>query len=374
MNTAVRYLITAAIVLAAVLALGHRYLDYLANPWTRDAQVRANVIQVAPRVSGPIVELPIVDNQSVKAGDLLFRIDPRTFQADLARAQAEYDRTINDLEALAQQVAAAEASVDQYEAAITQAESEVRATNATLAESERNLQRSQVLLDKGDIAQARHDKVVAGYENDKSSKEAADAGLLSAQSALLQAQATLAQAKANLGAEGDDNAQLRSAKAALETARLNLQFTEVRASVDGLITNLQLRLGSQAVANSPAMALVDSASFWIDAYFRETMIADIGRGDQAVITLMSNPDTPIEGTVDSLGWGIAQEDGSTGANLLPNVNPTFEWIRLAQRIPVRITIGDMPEGVSLRVGTTASVMVRADGDQGALAPAPSALQ
>ena len=336
--------------------------------------VRANVIQVAPRVSGPIVELPIVDNQPVKAGDLLFRIDPRTYEADLERAKAEYDRTIDDIAALAKQVEAAEASVEQYETDITRAESEVRSAEATLREAERNLERARILLEKGDIAQARYDSIEANYLNDRSDKEQADAALLSAQSALLQSEASLAQARANLGAEGADNARLRSAKAARETAELNLEFTEVRASVDGFITNLQLRLGSQAVSNTPALALVDGASFWIEAYFRETMVADITPGDQAVITLMSHPGEPIEGRVDSLGWGIAKEDGSTGSNLLPNVNPTFEWIRLAQRVPVRILIGDLPKNVQLRVGTTASVMVRAGGETGDLVPVPSVLQ
>jgi multidrug resistance efflux pump len=374
MRTFARYSLTAVIVIAAGAALGYRYLDYLQNPWTRDGQVRANVIQVASRVSGPIVELPIVDNQAVKAGDLLFRIDPRTYEADLDRARAEYDRTLNELEALAQQVAAVEASVDQYDAAITQAESGVRAAKATLDEAEGNLLRNQTLLEKGDIAQARFDRIEADYKNDMSNKEQADAALLSARSALLQAEATLAQARANLGASGEENARLRAAKAALEHAQLNLEFTEVRASVDGLITNLQLRLGSQAVTNAPALALVDSASFWVEAYFRETMVADITPGDQAVITLMSYPDAPIEGTVDSLAWGIAKDDGSTGANLLPNVDPTFEWIRLAQRIPVRIILGKIPQGVALRVGTTASAMVRSGGQKGPLAPVPSVLQ
>ncbi len=127
--------------------------------------------------------------------------------------------------------------------------------------------------------------------------------------------------------------------------------------MDGYVTNLNLRLGSQAVANQPALALVDVNSFWVEGYFKETIIRKIGEGDKAVVTLMTYPDTPLEGYVDSLGWGIAQQDGSTGFDLLPNISPTFEWIRLAQRVPVRIHLTNVPDEVELRVGTTASVLV-----------------
>jgi multidrug resistance efflux pump len=107
------------------------------------------------------------------------------------------------------------------------------------------------------------------------------------------------------------------------------------------------------------------------------MVGRMKPGDQAVITLMSYPDSPLTGAVDSIGWGIAQQDGSTGQDLLPNINPTFEWIRLAQRVPVRVHLEEVPEDVALRVGTTASVLVRTgagDGSGTAIAPVPGALQ
>ena len=137
-------------------------------------------------------------------------------------------------------------------------------------------------------------------------------------------------------------------------------------------------LGSQAVANQPALALVDVNSFWIDGFFKENYIEDISAGDKAIVTLMSYPDKPFEATVDSLGWGIAQNDGSTGFDLLPNISPTFEWIRLAQRVPIRIRLGELPEGVALRVGTTASVLVltgtEGDGHDKPVPAVPAALQ
>jgi len=151
--------------------------------------------------------------------------------------------------------------------------------------------------------------------------------------------------------------QVDAARAAVEEAQLNLEFTEVKASVDRYVTNLQLRLDSQAVANQPAPALVDSDSYWVDAYFRETETGRFKNDDRAVVPLMSYPDLPIEGRVDSISRGIAKQDGSTGFNLLPSVSPTFEWIRLAQRVPVRIHFDAIPDGMNLRVGTTASLLV-----------------
>ncbi len=372
MQKMIRFVLTAAAILVAIALMAWYYRDYLINPWTRDGQVTADVIQVAPRVSGPVVELPIRDNQRVKAGDLLFRIDPRTYETDLALARAQLDRAERDLVALDKQVTAAETAVAQAEAAIVQAQGNLAAQVSTLEQSEKQLARNAALLETGDVAQAMYDSVLRDYQVDLAAKQQADAALLGAQSARDRALAELAQAEANRGLPGPDNARLREARAGLETAELNLGFTEMRASVDGMVSNLDIRLGSQAVANQPFLALIDESSFHIDAFFRETMIAGVKPGDPVLITLMSNSDTPIHGHVDSIGWGIYSDDGSTGQNLLPVVNPTFQWIRLAQRLPVRVEIDDIPDGIELRVGQTASVLVHTDGSDPP--PAPRALQ
>jgi multidrug resistance efflux pump len=172
-----------------------------------------------------------------------------------------------------------------------------------------------------------------------------------------QAEADLAKARANLGADGEMNPRLRSSQAKVREAELNLKFTQVRAPVDGYVTNLNLRLGSQAVADQATLALIDVNSFWVHGFFRENYIEPIQPGDRAVVTLMTYPDTPIEGRVESLAWGIAQDDGSVGDKLLPRISPTFEWIRLAQRVPIRVRLLTIPDTIKLRVGTTASVMV-----------------
>ena len=353
-----KYLLTAAIVLVAVVLGLTKYWDYVVNPWTRDGQVQAEIIQVTPRVSGPIVTLPILDNQPVKAGDLLFEIDPRTFAASLEQAQAQYDMTGDSYLGQVEQVEAAKAQVEVAKATVRQAQSSINQLDSTIEKNKAEYERQQEMLPKKATSQKAVERAEANYEVSVEQRKGAVAGQAQARAGLNQAQATLAEAQANLGAAGDANASIRKARAAVRKAELNLEFTQVRAPVDGYVTNLNLRQGSNAVANQPALALVDVNSYWVYGFFKENSIGNIQKGDHALITLMTYPDQPIEGTVDSLGWGIAQQDGSTGFELLPNVSPTFEWIRLAQRVPVRVHLSEIPEGIALRVGTTASVLVR----------------
>jgi len=372
------YLATGAVVLIAVALVLLKYWDYVVNPWTRDGQVWANVIQIAPRVSGPIVDLPIKDNQFVKAGDLLFQIDPRTYQAALDQAKAQLDETSNQFASLSEQVIAAAAAVEAARHAVTQAESGIRETESDLARDRADYKRQEEMLPRKATSVKAYQQAKATYQVTVQQRRTAEAGLGQSKANLAQAQANLAEAKANLGAVDNENPQIRAAKAAFQQAELDLEFTTVLAPVDGYVTNLLLRLGSQMVANQPAIALVDVNSYWIDGYFRENYIDRIEPGDRVVATLMSYRDKPVIGRVESIAWGIAQQDGSTGFQLLPNISPTFEWIRLAQRLPVRVRITEVPEGVVLRVGTTCSVLVETgtagdDGDASAT-PVPRALQ
>ena len=151
--------------------------------------------------------------------------------------------------------------------------------------------------------------------------------------------------------------QIDIAKESLRAAQLNLSYTKISASVEGYISNIDFQIGSQAVANKPIVALVDSNSFWVFGYFRESQIGEFNIGDQARVTLMAYPEQPLTGKVESIGWGIAPSDGTVGYHLLPSIKPVFQWIRLAQRIPVRIALNNIPQGVELRFGLTASVMV-----------------
>ncbi|CAK6692851.1 HlyD family secretion protein [Synechococcus sp. CBW1107] len=353
-----RHLPTTIVVVVALGLLGVKTWDYIRNPWTRDGQVRATVIQVTSRISGPIIRLPIKDNQPVKKGELLFEIDPSTFEASVAQAKADLENTRDQVSALAKEVEAARANVKQARSVISKEKAVLTGLNAQLIDSKANFDRAAQLIKAGAITRQQYDDQTASYATAQSSIAEAEAAILQAEAALLQSEASLQQAIAKLGAPGDQNAQVRAAKSALRNAELNLEFSTVRAPVDGLVTNLNLQRGSQAVANQPALALVDRNSFRIDAYFRETWIGRIQPGDQATVTLMSYPQQPLVGKVESIGWGIAQDNGSTGEFLLPTVNPTFEWIRLAQRIPVRIEVEDLPPQVILRLGSTASVLVK----------------
>jgi multidrug resistance efflux pump len=378
MKEKIKYLLTGLIVAVAVIVVLFKYWDYAVNPWTRDGQVRAHVVQITPRISGPIVKLPIKDNQFVKTGDLLFEIDRRTFEAGLEQAQAELDNTRDEIEVLASQVEAAQADVEAAEATIKQAEAAIKGYAGRVEETLKEYKRQQTLDKQGATSKRAVEEAKANWVAAVNQKANAEAKLLQMNASLSEAKANLAKAKADLGAPGDQNARVRLAKAKVRTAELDLEFTQQKAPVDGYVTNLNLRLGSQAVANQPILALVDVNSFWVTGFFRENYIEDIRSGDRAIVTLMTYPDKPLEGRVDSLGWGIAQEDGSTSFDLLPNISPTFEWIRLAQRVPVRIHLDRVPEEVKLRVGTTASVLVMtgtesAKGEKRAVA-LPKALQ
>jgi len=281
-----RYLVTLGAVAVAGYTLSVMFKEYLFHPWTRDGHVRAQVVKVTPRISGPIVELPVIDNQRVRQGDLLFKIDPRT-----------------------------------YALAVEQAEAKLKQARAS----------ALVSLDQATRARDLHNR---------------DKGAISEQA--------LVRKENNLLVS---NADVDVAQANLHAARLDLEFTEVRAPVDGYVTNLKLRYGTQTVANQPALALIDSNSFWVYGYFKETQIRNVRSGNKAAVKLMTYPNQPLDGVVESIGWGISRQDGQSDADLLPTVNPTFDWIRLAQRIPVRIRLTRIPEDVELRVGTTASVFI-----------------
>ena len=281
-----RYLVTLAAVVVAGLVLASMYQEYLFHPWTRDGHVRAQVIKITPRVGGPIVELPIHDNQAVAEGDLRFWIDPRTYELAVVLAEAKLKQSL---------------------------------ASEIVREDQAKRARDLHSKDKGAISE----QSLVRKEND-----------------LLVARADVEVARANL-----------------HSAQLDLEFTEVRAPVAGYVTNLLLRNGSQTVANQPALALIDTGSFWVHGFFKETQIEHIRPGNKVVVKLMTYPDAPLEGVVESMGWGIAQQDGAPAADLLPSINPSFDWIRLAQRIPVRIRLTHVPEQVDLRVGTTASVFV-----------------
>jgi len=266
-----------------------KYQDYFNNPWTRDGQVRAQVIQISPRISGMVTNISIIDNQFVKKGTLLFEIDPSPFKIKIAQTEAE-------------------------------------------------LKRERVNVRGAKIEYERVKKIA---ERDKGAVSQKD---------LIRHEINYLKALAKIDALNEK----------LNAAKLDLTFTKIYASVDGYVSNINFQIGSQAVANKAILALVDSNSFWVFGYFRESMISDIKIGDSAKVTLMAYKERPISGKVESIGWGIAHSDGNPGANLLPSIKPVFQWIRLAQRIPVRIKLDTLPDGIELRFGLSASVMIQSN--------------
>ena len=366
MKPIVKIITTGVIVLAALGMIAYKYQDYVRYPWTRDGLVRAQVVQIVPRVSGPLVRVPIQNNQLVKKGDLLFEIDPSTFQASVNLARAQFDNMGDIVKSLVEQVEGVKASVEQRETELNQAKFEVESSAAVEEDARVILGRAKELLGQGFDTQRDFDNKSAAYQVAVAHLNEAKSRVRQMTAALAQAKDDLARGLADLGAPGKDNPRLRRAAADLEIAQLNLDFTKVWAPTDGYVTNLQLGVGDSAAANQPMLAVIDANSFYVQAFFRETFLGNFQKGDRAVVTLMSYPDTPLEGSVDSIGWGIAQQNGSTGFEQLPSVKPTFEWIRLAQRIPVKVRIKKVPDNIKLRAGTTASVVVitgtSADGD------------
>jgi RND family efflux transporter MFP subunit len=275
------------VLIAAVIWYAYQtFEEYISNPWTRNGQLRGQVIQVAPRVSGPVISVAVIDNQFVSEGDLLFEIDPEQFTIAIAQAEA-------------------------------------------------NLRRSHI---SSKSAKIEYDRLLEIFEKDP--------GAIS-QKDLNRRESNYLQSLSNIDVSNET----------LRNAKLNLGYTSVHAAVEGYVSNINFQIGTQAVANTPILALVDSNSFWVFGYFRESQIGRFKIGDPAKVTLMAYPDLPLHGTVESLGWGIAPSDGNAGAYLLPSIKPVFQWIRLAQRIPVRIKLEEIPEDVELRFGLTASVMI-----------------
>ncbi|WP_454685359.1 efflux RND transporter periplasmic adaptor subunit [Ancylobacter moscoviensis] len=278
-----RVFLTLAVVVAAAVAV-HGLWDYYMNePWTRDAHVRADVVQVASDVSGLVDEILVHDNSVVHQGDVLFRVDGRRFEIALQQAQA----------AAAGRLAA-------------------------LEQAKRELVRSQSLHDFASRQQVE------------------------------QAQATRDQA----------DAAYQQSLADLELARLNLDRSDVKASVNGVISNLSLQPGDYVSTGTAVMALINTDTLRVEGYFEETKLSRIRLGDPATIKLMGQP-VDLHGNVESIAAGIEDRERSDGAGLLANINPTFTWVRLAQRVPVRIKLDALPSDVRLVVGLTATVQIAA---------------
>jgi len=277
----IRFSMTTVVVIIALVVTYQLWVHFKVEPWTRDGRVSANVVQIAPDVSGLVTDVRVKDNQIVKAGDVLFVIDRERYQV----------------------------AVDQAKAAITSVQTQ-------LAQAEREVLRNRSLKD-----------------------------LVSAE-----------QSEQSLAKRDQLNASLVQAKSALDAAELNLSRTEIKATVNGQVTNFGLLPGTYATAGRPIMALIDLQSIYVMGYFEETKIDHIHVGDQVNVHLMGDHNK-LTGHVDSIAGGIEDRELGASSNLLANVNPTFNWVRLAQRIPVRVVLDKVPADTQLVVGRTATVEI-----------------
>jgi len=269
----------AAVCIAAVCGMTVWH-HYVAAPWTRDGRTRVQVANVAPQVSGQIVELHVVDNQYVHKGDVLYVIDKVDFQTALDSAIANLQMRAADLQ------------------------------NKKLEA----VRRAALGLDSTSVEEK--------------------------------------QTFASIAAQAE--AMFHSAQSQVAQAEINLRRTAVRSPVNGPVSNLQMRPGDYAQTGVTNLAVIDADSYWVDGYFEETKLPFVCVGDAARARLMGY-EQPIEGVVDSITRGIAVSDAAASNQGLPSVNPVYTWIRLAQRVPVRIRIKRLPAGIPLVAGMTATI-------------------
>jgi multidrug resistance efflux pump len=323
LSSLLRLGLTAAIVILALFLGRGLWNHYMYSPWTRDARMRAEVVRIAPDVSGLVVRVAVVDNQEVRKGDVLYDIDPARFRFALQQAEAS----------LAAAKASARAAGANIDAVLASAEA--RKTEYDMRQEQAT--RRQALAD------------VVPKEERNNAKSVAD----SAMAAWHEAQASGHQAGA---AREQALAAVALAQVATDTAKLDLERTQVRAPVDGYVTNLEVRTGDYAASGNASMALIDRHGYYVYGYFEETKLPSLHVGDPVDIRLMSGG-AHFGGRITGFARGITDRDNPTGSDLLADVNPTFTWVRLAQRVPVRIAIDEasVPRGVILAAGMTATV-------------------
>jgi len=333
------FLITLAAVALAGL-LGWKMWDvYMGAPWTRDATARAYVVTMAPEVAGRIVELHVIDNKYVRKGDLLLVIDPINYRIAVSQSEAAVQQ--------------AQANVQNMDAQMTIQQAQINASQAQLQRGYAALVFAQQQADRYQTLAKDGWGTVQNAQQFTSQLHQQEAAHLAAQEDLNQALRKVESLKAQrLSAE----AGLAQAKAQLNQAQVNLERTRILAPVDGYVTNLLAQLGDYVNVGVNTISLVDANSFWVDGYFEETNLAPIRVGDPAQITLMGR-DQIVRGHVDSIARAINVANAQPNNQGVATVNPIFTWVRLAQRVPVRIHIDEVPPDVVLTAGMTATIEI-----------------
>ena len=333
------FLITLAAVALAGL-LGWKMWDvYMGAPWPRAATVRAYVVTMAPEVAGRIVELHVVDNKYVRKGDLLLVIDPTNFRIAVSQAEA----AVQQAQANVQNI---EAQMTVQQAQINASQAQLQRGHAALVFAQQQAERYQTLAKDGW-------GTVQNAQQFTSQLHQQEASVQSAQENLNQ---TLRQVETLKAQRMSAEATIAQAEAQLNQAQVNLERTRILSPVDGYVTNLLAQLGDYVNVGANTISLVDADSFWVDGYFEETNLAPIRVGDTAQIKLMGHSQI-VRGHVDSVARAINVTNAQPNSQGVATVNPIFTWVRLAQRIPVRIHIDEVPPNVVLSAGMTATVEI-----------------
>ena len=309
----------------AIAVLVHLWHYYNAEPWTRDGRIRGDVIQVSSDVSGLVTEVLVHDNQSVKQGQVLFKID-------VARQALDVEQAKSDLAKAKASLAAAEAELFQSKANLTKSQA-----NSHLAD--KNAERYANLMD-GAISKQEQDQMFAVRDQSHAEHE--------------QMQAAIQQAKANIAQQ---QALIDVATSHLHLAELNLNRSEVVAPADGTLSNFEMKAGNYVKVGQAVAALLDRSQLYVVGYFEETKLNKIYLGAPATVQLMGDSNI-LKGHVQGIASGIEDRERTTSTGLLANVNPTFSWVRLAQRVPVKIALDDIPKNeLGFVAGRTVTVHI-----------------
>jgi membrane fusion protein, multidrug efflux system len=376
---------------ASVLALLVVILETDRNPRTDDASVRTNFIEIAPEVSGRLVDLPAKDNSFVKKGGLLFAIDPRPYEYALQQALSDQaaleEQIVDEKRKIAAQHSAEDAaraglhssvtgiktagsSTDSAKATVARAQAAAAAAEAQLKYASNDLNRIEPLLKKKYVTVDQVDQANTSVQVAQGNFDAAQAALAQAQAQLReavlhqdQADAAEAESAAKLGqaVHAVDRIETllaqRPAKAAkVLSAQLDLERCRVLAPFDAYVTNMNISEGAYAHPGSPLFTLIDTRNWWVIANYRESKLKNIQLGMHVDVYLMGHPDRRFNGVVESIGYGVFPEDGAVTAGL-PNIERTLNWVHLSARFPVRVRVQD-PDPALFRMGETAVTVVR----------------
>ncbi|MBB5342964.1 HlyD family efflux transporter periplasmic adaptor subunit [Tunturibacter empetritectus] len=383
--------IAIGVVASAIVALAVVILQTDLHPRTDDASVRANYIEIAPEVSGRLVELPVKDNAFVMKGDLLFFIDPRPYEYALAQALSDQEaleqQIIDAKRRIAAQSSAAEAavagvhssktgiktagsSIDVAKATVSRAQASVAATEAQLKLATNDLHRIEPLLKKQyvtveqidqantavRVAQGNYDEAQAALEQSQAQLAQSILRQEEADSAAAESQAKLGQAIHTIDTVDTLMSERPGRAAKVDSARLDLERCRVVAPFNAYVTNMNISVGEYARPGAPLFTLIDTRTWWVVANYREAKVKNIGIGSHVDVYLMGHPDRRFNGVVESIGYGVFPEDGSVTGGL-PNIERTLNWVHLSTRFPVRVRVKD-PDPDLFRIGATAVTVVR----------------